>query len=536
MPAPADARFGIDEKMNFDFVHRARVPVALDASLSAIVRAELVRRLVEDEVAYLFKHALVQETAYMSLLRQDRKWLHQAVAETLERAYASRLDEYAPRLAQHYAEAGADAKTFEYAVRAADLAARQYAYVEARVYYAQALEAIVRFPDTAETRRQRVDTTLKQLRVTRLAVDPRENLILLEKAKALTQSLLQDSQAAREDRLRLGRVQYWSGTIHVMNNELADANDELEQALAVAREFDDPGLAVRASSVLAGVITLRGEFGKAVPLLTQLLDHHEKTGNWLEWVYTLAVLGYAHAAQGYYALGLAEGERAVARARELNNPTRLVEVLGTVVAIYFEGGDMPQFLAASQRALEGAEQLGERVYSFFYINRALAESRLGNADDAHARLKRDRASSLGGMRQTFWVDLLLAFEAEIMLNAGHPEEAISLAEQAVTIAKREGNLYGGGIAERTWAQALARLDPPCYEQAEMHLAESLRLFEQGDARLEAARTRVAWGGILRDRNATDAAREHFARAAAQFKVSGLTHELEETRARLHAVP
>jgi tetratricopeptide (TPR) repeat protein len=244
------------------------------------------------------------------------------------------------------------------------------------------------------------------------------------------------------------------------------------------------------------------------------------------------MLGYAHAAQGHFALGLAEGERAVARARELNNPTRLVEVMATVAPIYFEGGDMPQFLAACQQTLEAAEKLGERVYTFFYVQRALAESRMENAETALARLTRDKASKLGRVRQTFWEDLLIAFEAEIRLNAGHPEQAISLAEQAVKISQREGSLYSGGVAERVWGQALTRLALPRYDDAETHFAASLQLFEEGSARLEAARTRVAWGTSLRSRGEMERAQEYFEKAAAQFEQSGLTRELNETRALL----
>lgn len=530
----SNAEFRFDDKMNFDFHAPLRARVDLDDALGGIAQADLVRRLAEPELAYMFKHALVQDTTYTTLLKLDRKRLHYLVATALERAYPDRLDENAARLAQHYAEAGDEAKTFACALRAGDLAVRRYSYVEARVYYAQALQALTRLPDSVENHRLHLDTILKQMRVTRLSADPKENLALLKQAQALAQSL-QGPDTLREDRLRLARMQYWSGTIHLLSNELAEAGQELEQAFAVAREFDDPGLETRVSSVLAGIITIRGQFDRAVPLLTRLLEHYEKIGNWLEWVYTLSMLGYTHAAQGHFALGLAEGERAVARARELNNPTRLVEVMATVAPIYFEGGDMPQFLAACQQTLEAAEKLGERVYTFFYVQRALVESRMGNAETALAQLTRDKASQLGRVRQTFWQDILIAFEAEIRLNAGHVEQALLLAEQAVEIAQREGNLYSGGLAERVWGQALKRLVSPRYDDADKHFAASLQLFEEGNAVLEGARTHVEWGKHLRERGADEAAREHFERAAAQFEQSGLTRELQETRALLRSI-
>lgn len=520
--------------MNFDFHAPRRTRVELDASLSEIEQAQLIRALSESEPAYLFKHALVQDTAYHSLLKHERKELHHSVARALERAYPDARDENAARLAQHYGQAGDDEKTFAYALRAGDLAVRQYSYAEARVLYTQALEAVERLPDSPEKRRLHVDAILKQLRVTRLSAPPEKNLILLTHAETLTRSLLEIPDPARADQLRLARVHYWAGTIHVMRTEYVKATNNLERALAMAREFDDPALAIRALSVLAGVMTLRGQFGEAVPRLTHLLEHYAQTGNSLEWVYTLAILGYAHAHQGDYKLGLAEGERAIEHARQLNNPTRLVEVMGTVTGIYYAGGDMPQFMAAATGTLEVAQKLGERVYAVYYIQRALAQSRLGNVDAALAQLRQDKARDPDALEQGFFADSISAFEAEIWLNAGHFEKAIALAGQAVQLALRAGGLWGGGFAERVWGQALARVEPPRYTEADTHFASSLGLFEAGNTRLEAARTRVAWGKTLRARGDDAAAREHFELAAAQFEISGLTRELQETRAWLQS--
>ena len=54
------------------------------------------------ELEYLFKHALLQDAAYRSLVKQDRRHLHQVVGETLERLYPDRRQALAPLLAQHF--------------------------------------------------------------------------------------------------------------------------------------------------------------------------------------------------------------------------------------------------------------------------------------------------------------------------------------------------------------------------------------------------------------------------------------------------
>ncbi|MGB8647725.1 MAG: hypothetical protein WCF84_21000 [Anaerolineae bacterium] len=114
--------------------------MTVENQLVQLENAQLVRRLQEQDLAYIFKHALTQETSYQSLLVKKRREIHRRVAEAYEQVYAGSLDEYAALLAQHYAEAGDDAKTLEYARRAGDVSARIYANTEAVAHYTLAIE------------------------------------------------------------------------------------------------------------------------------------------------------------------------------------------------------------------------------------------------------------------------------------------------------------------------------------------------------------------------------------------------------------
>lgn len=127
--------------MNFDFRVEPRYPESLNNALSDIQNAQLIRRAEEQENAFWFKHALVQDTAYASLMRHERKRLHRLVAETLEQMNPERLDELAPRLAEHFEEAGETARALFYLERAAENAAAQYANHEALDFYTRALDA-----------------------------------------------------------------------------------------------------------------------------------------------------------------------------------------------------------------------------------------------------------------------------------------------------------------------------------------------------------------------------------------------------------
>lgn len=113
----------------------------LSAALNDIETAQLIRDDEGNDRRYEFRHALVQDTAYASLMRHDRRRLHRLVAQALEKTYAHNLDELAPRLAEHFDQAGETARALHYYERAAELAAAHYANREALAFYTQALDA-----------------------------------------------------------------------------------------------------------------------------------------------------------------------------------------------------------------------------------------------------------------------------------------------------------------------------------------------------------------------------------------------------------
>lgn len=121
----------------------------LESQLGQLEYVELIRSVLEDEPTYIFKHALVQDTAYGSLLKQDRKMLHRVVGEALERAYAGQLEEVAALLAKHYFEAGDDGKTLHFSTLAGDGAMRTYANPEALAHYELALDTIRRAEESS---------------------------------------------------------------------------------------------------------------------------------------------------------------------------------------------------------------------------------------------------------------------------------------------------------------------------------------------------------------------------------------------------
>jgi class 3 adenylate cyclase/tetratricopeptide (TPR) repeat protein len=117
----------------------------LDRHLHDLQDVELIReKQLAPELEYIFKHALVQEATYESILLDRRRRLHRKVGDCIERLFADRLDEFSGMLAYHYARAEAWEKAQGYLFRAGDQAGRMSADAEALTHYRLAVEAYAR--------------------------------------------------------------------------------------------------------------------------------------------------------------------------------------------------------------------------------------------------------------------------------------------------------------------------------------------------------------------------------------------------------
>src|SRR5258708_12295990 len=96
-------------------------PGRLDGLLRGLKALEIIyEQGLLQEPAYVFKHAVIQDVAYNSLLRERRRELHRAVGEAIEELYADRLGEHYEELAHHFVNGEAWDKALEYLVRSGD--------------------------------------------------------------------------------------------------------------------------------------------------------------------------------------------------------------------------------------------------------------------------------------------------------------------------------------------------------------------------------------------------------------------------------
>src|SRR5207249_4438107 len=125
--------------------------VTLQQGLKQLVEAELVyQRGLVPQAHYLFKHALIQDTAYQALLKSTRQQYHYQIAQVLADRFPETVETQPELVAHHYIEAGLIEQALPYWQQAGERASQRSAYVEAVAHLTRGLEVLKALPDTPE--------------------------------------------------------------------------------------------------------------------------------------------------------------------------------------------------------------------------------------------------------------------------------------------------------------------------------------------------------------------------------------------------
>jgi len=213
--------------------------------LVQLMQAEvLYQRGALPQATYLFKHALIQEAAYQSLLKSTRQQYHQRIAQVLAAQFPETTATQPELLARHYTEAGLQAQALPYWHQAGQRAIARSAYAEAYQHLSTGLEVLATVPETPARHQHELDllTALNLvLRVTKGYGVP-ELESGLTRAEALSQQV---GDLPQRFAVLLG---LWS--FRITRTEFQTAHAVAEQLLDLAQRQRDPTLLLRAHYVL----------------------------------------------------------------------------------------------------------------------------------------------------------------------------------------------------------------------------------------------------------------------------------------------
>jgi predicted ATPase len=260
--ARAVAQLGATLGREFSYeVVRAISPVdeaTLQCQLAQLVQAELLyQRGALPQARYAFKHTLIQEAAYQSLLKSTRQVYHQRIAQVLEAQFSDIVAMQPELLGHHYTEAGLSVQAIPYWQRAGQRAIERSTHVEAIAHLRKGLELLRTLPDTPERWQHELDVQLAlgpALMATKGFAAPDVEHVYT-RARELCQQVGETPQ--------LPRVLRGLWLFYSIRAEFEIARELGEQLLALAQRMQDPALRVEAHRALGETLLRLGELAQA---------------------------------------------------------------------------------------------------------------------------------------------------------------------------------------------------------------------------------------------------------------------------------
>jgi tetratricopeptide (TPR) repeat protein len=301
----------------------------LQQELGRLVEAEIVyHRGVPPQATYTFKHALIQDAAYESLLKRTRQRYHQRIAQVLAERFPATAETQPELLAHHYTEAGLAEQAIPYWQWAGQCAIARSANLEAISHLTKSLELLTTLPDTPEHRQQELDvqTTLGHVLSDTKGLAAPEVGAAYHRARELCQQVGGPPQ--------LFPVLQGLVFFSINRGEFQTARELGEQLLSLAQHGHDPARLADAHIMLGNALTWLGEWGIARLHLEQglaLYNPQQQRPHVLALAYP-GVFGLSRLALVLWELGypdqaLKRSQEALTLARELAHPFSLATAL-----------------------------------------------------------------------------------------------------------------------------------------------------------------------------------------------------------------
>ena len=516
----------------------AELQTALDRLIGAGL---LLQRGSAPYATYFFKHALVRDAAYSTLLREPRRALHARIAETLESQFADICENQPELLARHCTEAGQIEKAAALWGKAGLRSAQRSALVEAAEQLRRALAQIATLAATPALRREEIKLQVALITPllhvsgyaapeTRAAVERAR--LLIEQAEALGEP--------PEDPLLLFSVLYgfWVANLVAFNGDVMRELAVHFLALADKQTATGPlmmGHRLMGLSLLhtGDIVDGRAHLDRAItlydpaehrPLATRFgQDIGAATLSWKSLAYWL--LGYPQTA-------LADAEHALKVARELGHSATLMYVLNFSAWTHIYCGNYARANALVDEFSAFKDQTGSLFWGAWgMMQRGCLLALTGKASDAVQTI----TSGLTAMRATgttMWMPLWLSYLTRANAEIGQFDEAGRCIGEAMAAVETAKEKWCEAEVNRI-AGEIALLSPePDVAKAEAYFERALAVAREQQAKSWELRAAMSMARLWRDQGRRPHARDILALVYGWFSEGFGTLDLKQAKAML----
>ncbi len=504
----------------------------LKSTLARLEAADIIYRTgPSPSVRFAFKHALLRDAVYNSLLRGRRQEIHADIAAMLEAHFRDLAENRPEILAYHYGEAGNNQKAIRCWRLAGRRAIAKSANVEAISHFHNALQLLGSLPDTAERRAEEIELQLA-LGIPIIAVQGY--------GAAQTRDVFARAHALC---LKAGNPrEYFQALFGLWGHAwMSGKNDE---ALAMANEFlsrartssDRVSLMV-AHRVMGSTLLTIGEFVASRQHFEESIAlSKNKDGQPLYDLYmvepqvaSLLLLSWDLWFLGHADQALARVSEALALAQDLAQPYSIAFAHYMTSVVHLLRGDPGRALQSAEQSLEISR---EQRFSLYELLSAVARGRalgeLGRLQEAVSEMQtgiaEGRRSGVG-----FMLPMMQAWLADAHARSGDDEIALSIVEESLNdISDATGRSWEAEL-HRQRAEMILRVNPSKVAEAESFLKTAVEIAKRQNAKTLELRATTSLAELWQQQGKVDEARNLLEPAYRWFEEGAGTADLKRAR-------
>jgi class 3 adenylate cyclase/predicted ATPase len=514
----------------------------LTAALDRLLGAGLLSRQgAPPHATYLFKHALVQDAAYGTLLREPRRALHARIAETLENEFPELADRQPELLARHCTEAGLIEKAAGLWAKAGLRSLQRSALAEASEQLTRALAQLATLPATAALRREQIRlqvallTPLMHLKghaapETKAAVERAR--LLIEQAEALGEP--------PEDPLLLFSVLYgiWTANFLAFNRNVI--RELSPQFLALAEKQGSTVVRMLGHRLMANSLAFTGDLaeGRAhYDRAIALYDPAEHRPLATRFGVELGAVNLCFRAQARWLLGypdaaLADAEHAMKDAREMGQAGTVMYVLSHSSVINMLCGNYAAPTTRFKELCALTDEKGTNVWKAQgLMTQGCVWALTGKASDA-VQMITTGISAFRKTTSTLFTPMWSSYLARAHADVGQFDDAWRCIGETTALVETTGEVWWEAEIHRIAGEIALLSAAPDAAKAQAYFQRALAVARAQQAKSLELRAAMSMARLLRDQGKRDAARAVLAPVYGWFTEGFDTLDLKEAKALL----
>lgn len=476
----------IGREFSFDLLSRIdeRDNATLHKDITRLIDAELIHPIgPKEEPAYRFKHALVQDAAYGTLLYATRRQFHARIADAMLDVSPETANDKPEILAYHLNEGGRPLEAVDYWQVAGLNATRRSANVEAVHHISKGIEALSSLPT------QPISNLKKELEL-QVALGPplvaARGYASKELEAAFTRALEIGEQL--DEGITDFRALWGLSSFYLLRGQLEQSITLQRECIAIAQQEENEDWLILASSWLGTVLFYCNELEEAADWLHRVTEHY-RTESVAELGYQFglhpAVLARVHLVWLHWLRGETDlahvlDEETLTFAEDLDHPLSHVHALNFSVVLQAFQGNYQKALERADRVLSVSGEFEFPHYlAYARVMRGFALARLGAVDKGIDEM----VKGLSARRETgaeLVRPMLLTMLAEVLADSGQLKWSIEILDEAESIVTDNGEDWLQAETLRVRGTVIEQQNPGCAE-AITCVRKALELAQQSRA-------------------------------------------------------